>query len=651
MCGIAGVLNLDGSPVDPAVIERMLEVQHHRGPDDRGLRLFSLASGASLEPAADDRAPREGFEGALGFNRLAILDLSAQGHQPMVSADGRVALVYNGEVYNAFDFRAELESAGFRFRSRCDTEVLLYLYERHGLDGMLERLNGMFAIAIADLRLREVHLARDPFGVKPLYWTQAGRAVMFASEPKAFASHPAFAPRLDEARFDEYLAFRYCADDRHLLAGVKQVRPGHCVRVTASGVAARRYRAIPDPPRPAIGFAQAQARLEAQLRASVKSQLLSDVKVGCQLSGGIDSSLVAANALADLGAPMESFSIVFDDERFSEARWIDEAVRAINAAGASRPGGLASHRHVFSADDFFATLEPATWHMDQPVNHPNSLGIYRLAEMARASVTVLLSGEGADELLGGYSRHYFASIRPRVLPWLPLLARLPSWGERFARNFGMDHGDPASAFIAASMFMRPAEIRALRPGFDAARAIAVRRPTFDEGRGDHVANCLAYDMQTYMADLLVRQDKMTMAHSVENRVPFLDTPLVDVARSLPPDSLVGDRITFPPSTMRNTKKVLKALAGRRFGSGFAYRSKSGFGLPLAGYYADARFERLMRERLLPGMRSRGLVRADAVERMWRGIVERGAGNVEGLWVPVAFELWAQRFLDAGGMPR
>jgi asparagine synthase (glutamine-hydrolysing) len=642
MCGIAGVLNLDGAPVDPAVVGRMLEVQRHRGPDDRGVRLFSLASGESLELSPPESpSPRPGFDAALAFNRLAILDLSAHGHQPMVSADGRVFIVFNGEIYNAFGFRSELEAAGFRFRSRSDTEVLLYLYERYGLDGMLARVNGMFAIAIADLRTREVHLARDPFGVKPLYWTQAGRTLMFASEPKAFLNHPAFAPRLDAGRFDEYLAFRYCADDRHLLAGVQQLRPGHCMRVTADGFTIRRYRAIPDPPRAATNPSDAHERLEALLRAGVKSQLLADVKVGCQLSGGIDSSLVAAHARADLGAPMESFSIVFDDARFSEAHWIDEAVRAT---------GLVSHRHAFTADDFFATLEPATWHMDQPISHPNALGIYKLAEMARRSVTVLLSGEGADEVFGGYPRHYYASLRPQMLPWLPLLSALPVFGERFARNFGRDSADPAAAFIAASMFMQPAEIRELRPEFDAARAIASRRPTFDEGRGDHLANCLAYDMQTYMADLLVRQDKMTMAHSVENRVPYLDVPLVDFARSLPAPMLVGDRVTFPPSKMRNTKKPLKALAERRFGAAFAYRSKSGFGLPLADYYADARFEQLMRERLLPGMRSRGLVRAEAVERKWRAGVDGGAGNVEGLWAPVAFELWAQRFLDGRGQP-
>ena len=638
MCGIVGVVNLDGAPVDPGVVFRMLDVQRHRGPDDEGVRLFSMASARSIEATrAGAGRTREPFEAALGFNRLSILDLSHEGHQPMCSSDGRVFIVFNGEIYNAFGFTRELEAAGFRFHSRTDTEVILYLYERYGFDGMLQRVNGMFAIVIVDLRKGEMHVARDHFGVKPLYWTQAGQSLLFASEAKAFLQHPGFRAELDVAAIDEYLAFRYCAGERFLLRGVAQLRPAHCMRVTLEGASTRRYWEIPDPEKPRTTAAHASARLEELLGAAVRGQLAADVKVGCQLSGGVDSSLVAAQARASSGAPMEAFSIVFEDARYSEERWIDEAERAV---------GLAGHRHRFTADDFFAAFETATWHMDQPLNHPNALGIYRLAQGARASVTVLLSGEGADEVFGGYPRHYYAAVRSQLSAGMPLLARLPGWGKRFARNFGHAQPDPALAFIAASMFMQPAEAREIRPEFDLGSAIAARHDTFLEGRGGHVDNCLKYDMQTYMVDLLVRQDKMTMAHSVENRVPYLDLHVVGFARSLPTRLLVRDRLTLAPSVMRGTKMLLKGLAQRRFGSPFAFRSKSGFGLPLRTYYADPRFAQLMGERLLPGMKARGLVRHDAVRRKWRELVDENRGHDESFWIPVAFELWAQQVLDA-----
>ncbi len=192
MCGIAGFLNLDGAPADIRILARMTDVQRHRGPDDQGLGVFSLLGGSYREVGKGHLPPDGAFEGALGFNRLKILDLSEHGHQPMANADGTVIIAFNGEIYNAFDHTRELEASGFRFRSRTDTEVILYLYEKFGLDGMLERLNGMFAIVIVDLRTRELHLIRDHLGIKPFYWTMAGSTLLFASEAKAFLSHPAF---------------------------------------------------------------------------------------------------------------------------------------------------------------------------------------------------------------------------------------------------------------------------------------------------------------------------------------------------------------------------------------------------------------------------------------------------------------------------
>lgn len=633
MCGIAGFVNLDGSPVDVPALRGMTDLQRHRGPDDQGVGVFSLSRGVFAEIGAGEMAPSGDFDGGFGFDRLKILDLSQLGHQPMASADGRVVIVFNGEIYNAFDYRRELEASGFQFRSRTDTEVILYLYEKYGIDGMLERLNGMFAIAIADLRERHLHLIRDHLGVKPLYWTTVGSTVLFASEAKAFLAHPAFEASIDAEVVDEYLSFRFVSGERSLLKGVKQLRPGTLLRIDGNGVTSRRYWTIPDVEKAAWTESEAIEQLDLALRNSVSSQLLSDVKVGCQLSGGIDSSLVSVLARTGFVSNMDTFSVIFDDPLYSEEHWISIA------AGAARAD---SHRFPFSADLFFATLDRATWHMDQPMGHPNSLGIWLLAQKSRELVTVLLSGEGADEVFGGYHRFFYASVRPTVSPWLPLLKFAPRIGGRLERQFG---GDPVDGFITASSFQRPEEVLAIRPEANLEHAMVRRRDIFAEGRSDHVSNCLKYEMQTYLVDLLVRQDKMTMAHSVENRVPFLDRHVVSLARSLPTRYLVGDAVTARGGAVRNTKILLKKLALRSFDRRFVHRRKSGFSLPLPRYFRDRRFRTLMEERLLPGMAGRGLTRPEVVRRQWETMTDQPGGPSETLWISVALELWAQAFID------
>ena len=595
MCGIAGFVNLSGAPADADVLAAMMRTIRHRGPDDRGQLLMSLRRGE----IADDA------DAAIGFHRLKILDLSDRGHQPMVNASGSVVLAFNGEVYNAFDFTAELEAAGFRFRSKTDAEVLLYLYEQYGLSGMLDRVNGMFAIVIADLRSHEIHIVRDHFGIKPLYWTQAGATVLFASEAKAFLAHPAFRAAIDEDHIDEHLAFRYVAGEASLLKGVRQLRPGHHLRITPDGVTVSRYWSIPDGIEKAR-FTRDEAvdRLDDVMRRSVTSQLLSDVKVGCQLSGGIDSSVVTVLAGSQMSA-LDTFSVVFDDPKFSEDRWISEAVATAHAE---------SHRYTFSEASFTGPLEQATWHMDQPISHPNSLGLWQLARQARDRVTVLLSGEGADEVFGGYTR------------------------------FADAHQQPVEAFVRATQFQPASKLARLRPGADLASALARRAALFDEGGGDHLSNCLKYDMQTHLVDLLVRQDKMTMAHGVENRVPFLDRRVVDFARALPAEHLVGDSIPASGTAMRATKIIVKELARRTFPDAFVYRPKGGFNLPLSQYFRGQRFTELMEDQLLPGMRRRGLVLEPAVRELWRRSLSAPA-LTEPFWIPVALELWAQQFVD------
>ena len=638
MCGIVGYFNFDNEPVNPLLLARMVDLQRHRGPDDQGMRLFSLARGQSKEFRERDPVSSLNFEGALGFNRLSILDLSERGHQPMCNDDQSIFLAFNGEIYNAFDYRAELEAANYKFRSRTDTEVILRLYERFGLEGTLDRLNGMFALVIVDLRSREVHLVRDQFGIKPLYWARQGKTLFFGSEPKSFQLHPGFDTRLEESNLDEYFSFRYCAADRFLIQTVRQLRPGHCLTFTASGnERIRQYYAIPDSPTHAdISRERALDELKQHLCQSVQSQLLSDVNVGCQLSGGIDSSLVTYFAGRQWTSAMDGFSIIFRDADLSEEKWILQAAIAAN---------VNSHRFYLEEADCLNALEMATWHLDQPINHPNSLGIFHLAKRSRPFVTVMLSGEGADELFGGYARFSYANMRPAIRRWLPLLTQIPNYGEKFSRNFGAEFTDSTEFFIGASMFQRSADLLQLRPEADLAPVFARRRALFEEGHGDYLSNCMKYEMQTYLVDLLVRQDKMTMAHSIENRVPYLDRDLVSFVRKLPIDLLVGNKLALRDQQTRNTKIILKNLARTIFDDKFVYRPKSGFTLPLLSLYKDKRFVSLMQDRILPGIRKRGVIQADTVNRWWANVENLPRSIDEKLWISIAFELWAQQFLE------
>jgi asparagine synthase (glutamine-hydrolysing) len=302
---------------------------------------------------------------------------------------------------------------------------------------------------------------------------------------------------------------------------------------------------------------------------------------------------------------VDAFSIVFNEPRFSEERWI------LTAAATA---GVASHRFVFDEAGFMGALDAASWHMDQPIGHPNSLALWVLAERSREHATVLLTGEGADELFGGYAR--FATAVDE------------------SRQAGPH--DAIETFIRATAFHSEARLVTLRPEADLRPAIAKRRAVFHEGGSDHLSNCLRYEMRTHLVDLLLRQDKMTMAHAVESRVPFLDQHVVDFARALPSEHLVG-------------KVVVKELARRSVGEAFAYRRKSAFNLPLAQYFRSAAFVTLMEDRLLPGMRSRGLVDVQVVRRWWRRALKAPA-TTEAFWAVVALELWAQQFVDATSRP-
>ena len=634
MCGITGYINTDFRPVrNTDRILKMLKVQKHRGPDDSGIRLFSLLSASSAETSClTPESIDADFEGVLGFNRLSILDLSMNGHQPMLNPDNNVIIALNGEIYNAFDFRNELQDWGYKFRSATDTEIVLALYLRHGFEGMLERLNGMFALIVIDLRSRELYLARDRFGIKPLYYILNDRVLAFSSELKSFAFLEDFEFTLNSTKLDEYLLFRNNLSGT-LFEGLESLEPGHYLNYrSGQKLIKSRYYDVNDYSRSKRSgtFDSFGTEVREWLDKSVRSQLVSDVKLGCQLSGGIDSSLVTwlANTNAKNGS-FESVSIVFKNKLFSEESYIDRVTETL---------GIKSHKFLLDNEYYLDNLGKATWHLESPLNHPNTVAIYKLSQSAKDFVTVLLSGEGADEVFGGYKRFYDIKYPFSVNRLLTELNRNLNNPSEVFRYF-LDNRQRA---IMSNAYMTPFLAGRLMRNFSRDRAISDRLALYNTLSGSGFDKQIKYEMKTFLPDLLIRQDKMSMAHSIENRVPFLDNEVVNGAFSIPEQFLMlRDR-----SIGKNTEKyLLKKMTAAVFGEDFAFRKKMGFGIPVKEFFSDEKFREYMNDQVLPGIRHRGLFSYKLVSGWFENIKTLKYTEMEALWIVISFEIWAAIYLD------
>jgi asparagine synthase (glutamine-hydrolysing) len=634
MCGITGYINTDFRPVrNTDQILKMLKLQKHRGPDDSGIRLFSLLSASSAETSClTPESIDADFEGVLGFNRLSILDLSMNGHQPMLNPDNNVIIALNGEIYNAFDFRNELQDWGYKFRSATDTEIVLALYLRHGFEGMLERLNGMFALIVIDLRSRELYLARDRFGIKPLYYILNDRVLAFSSELKSFAFLEDFEFTLNSTKLDEYLLFRNNLSGT-LFEGLESLEPGHYLNYrSGQELIKSRYYDVNDYSRSKRSGTLDSFGTEVRewLDKSVRSQLVSDVKLGCQLSGGIDSSLVTwlANTNAKNGS-FESVSIVFKNKLFSEESYIDRVTETL---------GIKSHKFLLDNEYYLDNLGKATWHLESPLNHPNTVAIYKLSQSAKDFVTVLLSGEGADEVFGGYKRFYDIKYPFSVNRLLTELNRNLNNPSEVFRYF-LDNRQRA---IMSNAYMTPFLAGRLMRNFSRDRAISDRLALYNTLSGSGFDKQIKYEMKTFLPDLLIRQDKMSMAHSIENRVPFLDNEVVNGAFSIPEQFLM----LRDSSIGKNTEKyLLKKMTAAVFGEDFAFRKKMGFGIPVKEFFSDEKFREYMNDQVLPGIRHRGLFSYKLVSGWFENIKTLKYTEMEALWIVISFEIWAAIYLD------
>lgn len=630
MCGFTGYYYFDTrNETSNKTIREMLALQKHRGPDDSGIVGINT-NNQSFETITitQDASFTSEKDLIFGFNRLSILDLSPMGHQPMVSPDEKVILMMNGEIYNAFDYKADLESKGYIFKSTSDTEIVLYLYMEYGMEKMITMLNGMFALSIYDLKLNTLFLARDRFGIKPLYILNEEGRLAFASEMKSFKALPDFKFVPDFQNMDSFLLFRNVINNT-LFKNISNCIPGTYLSIKNGKIDTHVYYEINQEGNHIISSKDAKNVLEKVLKKSVASQMISDVKLGCQLSGGVDSSLVSYYAAKSLAqGQLETISIIFKEPRFSEEKYIDIVAEKLS---------LQAHKYEMQAQYYFEVLEKAIWHFEQPLNHPNTIGIYLLSQEAKKHVTVLLSGEGADESLAGYSRFIRAAQSPyfRRTFWGALKKNLKNVSE-----FLSYYLNPNKRMIMESAFGNLETAYALKSNFNLEKALEDRVQMLQNLKGDTILKQRKFELLTYLPDLLMRQDKMSMAHSIENRVPFLDNEMVTTSLNISGADLVRKH-----KGKAEAKVTLKDICADKFGEKFAYREKMGFGIPLRSFMSSAVFQEKWSNKVAPGIQRRGLFESEALSQWVTNISKATPEQLDAIWLMLGFELWAQQYLD------
>jgi asparagine synthase (glutamine-hydrolysing) len=638
VCGIAGIVAPEGLVEDdgPRAV-RMRDVLSHRGPDGAGLHTDRYA--------------------ALAHRRLSIVDL-AGGHQPLANEDATIWVTYNGEIYNHADVRPELEAHGHRYRTRSDTETIVHGYEQWG-DDCVTRFRGMFAFGLWDAPKQRLLLVRDRLGVKPLYWTIVpashgrGERLLFASEIKAILESGLVEPRANQSVLPEMLATRYTADTETLFEGIHKLLPGHRLVYEDGRVSITQYWDVPqDGPDPALEQSsdnELVERFRTLLEESVRLRLMADVPLGMFLSGGIDSSVVAAMMAREVDRPIQTFSVAFNDRAFSELQYSRDVA---NAIGADR------HEIVVSDTDFFGALPRLLWHEDEPIAHPSSVPLHFVSELARPHVKVVLTGEGSDELLAGYGKYprallnwHAGGVYERVIPGAlrrtvasSLVPRLPSSLRRYATRSFLAMPRNASAMFLDNFAGVPlvAQRELLAPALLEGQPYAQSLRYFDSGAsGAGVLDRILYtDIKTYLVELLMKQDQMSMSASIESRVPFLDHRLVEFAARLP------ERLKLSGFT---TKRILREAARGLVPDWILTRKKMGFPVPFASWTAN-QWNGAVRDVLLDRRsRERGVINPAGVERLLdehRDGLRRGG---DALWALLNTELWYRTFIDGEGI--
>jgi len=621
MCGFAAWYHPDGALPDRAWLEAAADALAHRGPDDVGFL---------IEPGA-----------GLAFRRLSIVDVGG-GHQPIANEDGTRWIAYNGEIYNHAELRRELEARGHRYRTHSDTETVLHAYEEWG-EQCVTRFRGMFAFALWDRPSRRMFVARDRVGIKPVYWAHAGSTVVCASEIKALFAFPGVERAVRLPGVVEHLTLRYAAAPRTLFAGIEKLRPAHTMMLSPQGRLERRYWDVAYEPKQELGDDDALDALEERLTEAVRLRLMSEVPLGALLSGGVDSSLVVSIMGPLMGRPVQTFSVGFDAPGpYSELPF---ARRVAEHCGTE-------HREiVVGASHLLEQLPALVWHQDEPVSEPAAIPTFLVSQLARDTVTVVLTGEGGDELFAGYPKYAVDPIARRLahLPRAVRDAFLDHGIDRLPFGFRKlqvvarsarfrDEGERLAAWFAG--FAGEERVRLLSPLLrvhDAVGAAAFSTALQSSPARRPLDRMLDADLRLWLPDdLLMKMDKMSMAASIEARVPLLDHPLIEWAARLPARHKIRGL---------EGKVLLKRLARRRLPVEVVDRPKVGFTVPLAPWFRGPLKSLLVETLLSPVSLGRGYYE----EAVLRGLVE---DHLEGrrdrsreLWTLLTLELWHRAYID------
>jgi asparagine synthase (glutamine-hydrolysing) len=632
MCGINGIAfsSRSGRTVSRAQLEAMRDVVRHRGPDDEGLFI--------------DRNL------GLGHRRLSIVDVAA-GHQPMTNEDESLHITYNGEIYNHADFREWLESRGHVYKTHCDTETILHLYEEYGID-CVEYLRGMFAFAIWDQRKQELFIARDRLGVKPLYYFHADDgSLYFGSEIKTIFAAGALKPELNYAALPDYLANHAPSGETTLFHGVKRLLPGHTLVWRDGKIDINRYWDVSFVKAKDEGYSDNDyiEQWGDLFRTSVKLRLMADVPLGMFLSGGIDSSAIAAMMSTMVDEPIKTFSVAFREREANEleyARLVAEKYKTDH------------HEVVVSPEQFFGALPNLIWHEDEPLAHPSSVALYFVSHLAAQNVKVVLTGEGSDELLAGYARYWktlknlswgnrYHSLTPGLIKngVRKQLSALPDGSrvkQKLLRTFLTLKPDIESLYLDNfAVFSRQTQPQLLtgeaRERAGDLNPYRVIDELMDRTDATSLLDRLLYsDIKTYLHELLMKQDQMSMATSLESRVPFLDHKLVEFTASLP------ERLKLRGWT---TKYILRQSMKGVLPDAILTRPKMGFPVPIGAWFRGP-YSYLLDEFVL-GSRAldRGIFEPDYVKDLVQRHRTGGENHDERLWALVNFEMWLRRFFD------
>ena len=603
MCGICG---FTGEIVDrDRVLREMAELITHRGPDSSGFYTDSSV--------------------AMGFRRLSIIDVDASGNQPIYNEDRTLVLTFNGEIYNYRQLRAELEGKGHRFYTQTDSEVLVHGFEEWG-EEMLPRLRGMFGFAIWNTKDQSLFLARDFFGIKPVHYAQVGDHFVYGSEIKSILAFPGFEKKFNYATLDRYLSFQYAVPPETFFEGVYCLLPAHFLWYRGGRVTVQRYWEPRFQPDESLSEAEAVDRIEKVFEDSVNAHKISDVEVGCFLSSGVDSSYVSTYFKGQ-----KTFTVGFDyGEKYNEIDW---------AKGLSKEVGLEHHYKVISTEEYWDSIRKVQYHMDQPLADASCIALYFVSKIASEYVKVVLSGEGADGLFGGYNIYH----EPDDLAGykkLPLFLRkafaaiakaLPF---RFrGKSFLIRGAQPIEeSFIGnCSMFTMEEKRKLLREGMPCTRPQELTRPFYDRVQGkDDVTKMQYLDINVWLAgDILLKADRMSMANSLELRVPFLDKEVFKVASRLPRRLRVNSE---------NTKYAMRKAAMRHLPPATAQKKKLGFPVPTRVWLREQKYYDIVKA-AFTGETAKQFFHTDALVKLLDEHFQGKCDNNRKIWTIYVFLIW------------